>query len=114
MAIQSGDHVGLQIASQIAGRPATAFGYHDKGTMATIGRHAAVAELPGGRVLAGPIAWAAWLGLHLVYLIGFRNRASVLVNWAWNYFTWDRGPRLIFSLRRPLPTDEGPSDMRPG
>ncbi len=52
-------------------------------------------------MLAGPIAWAAWLGLHLVYLIGFRNRASVLVNWAWNYFTWDRGPRLIFSLSRP-------------
>ena len=106
VAIQSGEHAALQITNQLAGRPLTAFGYHDKGTMATIGRHAAVAELPGGRVLAGPVAWAAWLGLHLVYLIGFRNRASVLVNWAWNYFTWDRGPRLIFSLRRPIPTGE--------
>ena len=103
VAIQSGEHVALQIANEIEGRPPSAFGYHDKGTMATIGRHAAVAELPGGRVLSGTIAWAAWLGLHLVYLIGFRNRASVLVNWAWNYLTWDRGPRLIFSLRRPLP-----------
>ncbi len=106
VAIQSGDHAAAQIADRLAGRPPTSFGYRDKGTMATIGRHAAVAELPGGRVLAGPIAWLAWLALHLVYLIGFRNRASVLVNWAWNYLTWDRGPRLIFSQRRQLPTDE--------
>jgi NADH dehydrogenase len=63
--------------------------------MATIGRRAAVAELPKGVKLTGPIAWLAWLGLHLVYLIGVRNRVSVLINWAWNYLTWDRGPRLI-------------------
>ncbi|HAS11382.1 MAG TPA: FAD-dependent oxidoreductase, partial [Acidimicrobiaceae bacterium] len=47
-------------------------------------------------ILVGSVAWAAWLVLHLVMLIGFRNRLSVLVNWAWNYLTWDRGPRLIF------------------
>ena len=64
--------------------------------MATIGRRAAVAELPpGGSACGARSAWLAWLGLHLVYLIGFRNRASVLLNWAWNYITWDRGPRLI-------------------
>ena len=114
VAIQTGEHVALQITNELEGRPPSAFGYHDKGTMATIGRHAAVAELPGGRVLAGTIAWAAWLGLHLVYLIGFRNRASVLVNWAWNYLTWDRGPRLIFSLRRPLtPPAESGVDTEP-
>jgi NADH dehydrogenase len=72
------------------------FHYVDKGTMATIGRRAAVAELPYGLRLSGTPGWLAWLGLHLVYLIGFRNRLSVLVNWGWNYLTWDRGPRLIF------------------
>ena len=61
--------------------------------MATIGRRAAVAELPGRIRLRGGLAWLAWLGLHLVTLVGPRNRASVLLNWAWNYLTWDRGPR---------------------
>jgi NADH dehydrogenase len=65
--------------------------------MATIGRRAAVAELPRFPPLRGMVAWIAWLVLHLVYLMGMRNRISVFVNWAWNYFTWDRGPRLIFA-----------------
>ena len=76
-------------------RPHEPFRYLDKGTMATIGRRAAVAELPGRIKLTGAVAWLAWLALHLVYLLGVRNRVSVFVNWAWNYFTWDRGPRLI-------------------
>ena len=63
--------------------------------MATIGRHDAVAEFPNGRRLHGPLGWMAWLGLHIVYLMGFRNRANVLVNWAWNYLTYDRGARLL-------------------
>jgi NADH dehydrogenase len=63
--------------------------------MATIGRRAAVAELATGTRLTGLVAWLAWLVLHLVYLLGVRNKVSVLVNWAWNYLTWDRGPRLI-------------------
>jgi NADH dehydrogenase len=63
--------------------------------MATIGRHAAVAELPWGPRLTGYPAWLSWLFLHLVYLIGARNRISVLLNWSWNYLTWDSGPRLI-------------------
>ena len=63
--------------------------------MATIGRRAAVAQLPGGIRFGGTLGWLAWLGLHLVMLIGFRNRANVLVNWAWNYLTYDRGARLI-------------------
>ncbi len=75
--------------------PTEAFHYHDKGTMATIGRHDAVTEFPSGRRLTGFPGWVAWLGLHLVYLIGFRNRANVLVNWAWNYLTYDRGSRII-------------------
>jgi NADH dehydrogenase len=69
--------------------------------MATIGRRAAVAELPLRIRLSGTLAWMAWLGLHLVTLVGFRNRLSVFLNWAWNYLTYDRGPRLIIEPARP-------------
>jgi NADH dehydrogenase len=96
VAIQSGRHVAKQIARTIEGTPTEPFHYVDKGTMATIGRSRAVAELPLGIKLRGFPAWLAWLGLHLVTLAGMRNRVSVFVNWAWNYLTWDRGPRLIF------------------
>jgi NADH:ubiquinone reductase (H+-translocating) len=95
VAIQSGRHAADQVLHTIEREPHTPFHYHDKGTMATIGRRAAVAELPGHIKLTGAVAWLAWLGLHLVYLLGVRNRVSVFVNWAWNYLTWDRGPRLI-------------------
>jgi hypothetical protein len=83
------------IRARIAGAPPSPFVYHDHGTMATIGRHAAVAELPRGIRARGTIAWWMWLALHLVQIIGFRNRIMVLVNWAWNYFTYERGARLI-------------------
>jgi NADH dehydrogenase len=95
VAMQGGRHVARQICRLLEGRPTEPFRYRDKGTMATIGRRAAVAELPGGIRLRGGLAWLAWLGLHLVFLVGKRNRASVLLNWAWNYLTWDRGPRLV-------------------
>lgn len=94
-AIQGGRHAAEQILATLAGRPRAPFRYVDRGTMATIGRRAAVAELPVGVRLSGRLAWVAWLALHLVYLMGNRNRLSVLLNWAWNYVTWDRGPRLI-------------------
>ena len=98
VAIQSGRFVAGQIAAATAGRPAAErrFRYRDKGTMATIGRSRAVAELPLGIHLQGFPAWLSWLGLHLVMLAGFRNRISVFANWAWNWLTYDRGPRLIF------------------
>jgi NADH:ubiquinone reductase (H+-translocating) len=105
VAMQSGTHVARQIERQRQGKPIRPFRFHDRGTMATIGRHAAVAELPGGVRLHGVVAWFAWLGLHLLYLAGLRNRASVLLNWAWGYLTWDRGPRLIL---RPSRTPSGP------
>jgi len=98
VAMQSGAHVARQIGRLAEGRPTQPFRFHDKGTMATIGRRAAIAELPGRIRLHGTLAWFAWLGLHILYLAGVRNRASVLLNWAWGYFTWDRGPRII--LRR--------------
>lgn len=97
---QSGRHVAHQILARIDGRPTTPMRYVDKGIMATIGRRSAVAELPLGVRLRGTAAWLAWLGLHLVTLVGFRNRLSVFLNWAWNYLTWDRGPRLILGARR--------------
>jgi NADH:quinone reductase (non-electrogenic) len=94
-AIQGGHHVAKQIVRRLTGRPTEPFHYHDKGTMATIGRNDAVTELPSGLRLSGLLGWLAWLGLHLLYLIGFRNRANVLLNWAWNYFTYDRHSRIV-------------------
>jgi NADH:ubiquinone reductase (H+-translocating) len=95
VAMQSGAHVAGQIARLGEGKTTQPFKFVDKGTMATIGRRAAIAELPGKVRLHGTLAWLAWLGLHLLYLAGLRNRASVLLNWAWGYLTWDRGPRII-------------------
>jgi NADH dehydrogenase len=94
-AIQGGFHAAAQIVALIEGRPTEAFRYHDKGTMATIGRNQAVAEFPSGLRFHGRIGWLMWLGLHLVYLIGFRNRAAVLVNWSWNYLTYDHSARTL-------------------
>jgi len=103
-AIQGGRHVARQIGHRLAGRATEPFHYIDKGSMATIGRHQAVVDFPNGRRLSGFLGWVSWLGLHLVYLMGFRNRANVLVNWAWNYLTYDRAARLLTDdppLRRP-------------
>ena len=94
-AIQGGERVAANILATIRDEPTEPFRYRDKGTMATIGRRSAVAEIPRVPALVGSLAWVAWLVLHLAMLIGFRNRASVLVNWAWNYLTWDRGPRIL-------------------
>jgi NADH:ubiquinone reductase (H+-translocating) len=98
VAIQSGRHAARSITRRAAGKSTRPFRYHDHGSMATIGRRAAVAELPLGINLRGTPGWFAWLGVHLVFLIGFRNRAVVLINWAWNYLTWDRGSRIILEV----------------
>ena len=66
--------------------------------MATIGRHAAVAEFPGGIKMKGLFAWMAWAFLHIWKLVGFRNRLNVFVNWIYNYFTYDRNARLILEV----------------
>ncbi len=95
VAIQSGRHCAKQILHVVHAEETTPFEYHDKGIMATIGRNAAVAELPHGVVVKGRLGWLAWLGLHLWYLVGFRNRLRVLINWTWRYFDWPSGPRLI-------------------
>ncbi len=94
-AIQMGRHIAAQIARLSQGGTTEPFRYRDRGIMATIGRRAAVAELSGGLQLTGTVAWVAWLGLHLVTLLGTRNRLSVLLNWAWRYLAWRRGSRVI-------------------
>ena len=95
VAIQGGRLVAANLIAELAGHPAEPFHYVDKGTMATVGRRNAVAQLPGRLRFSGTPGWMAWLGLHLIMLIGFRNRANVMVNWAWNYVTYDRASRLI-------------------
>ncbi len=100
VAMQGARHVARQIRRRMAGQPPTTFRYTDKGIMATIGRNAGVAELAFGLRTSGFLAWVMWLILHLVLLIGFRNRLNVLVNWAWNYFTYDRSARLIMPPSR--------------
>jgi NADH dehydrogenase len=95
VAIQGGKYVARCIRRRQRGKRTRPFRYHDHGQMATIGRRAAVAELPLGVKLRGTPGWLAWLGVHLFFLIGFRNRVIVVVNWAWNYLTWDRASRVI-------------------
>ncbi|MEK9664047.1 MAG: FAD-dependent oxidoreductase [Candidatus Nanopelagicales bacterium] len=93
VAMQQGRHVARNITAQAQGRLLSPFHYTDKGQMATIGRRRAVVETPGGKRLHGTAAWLAWLALHVAYLAGGRNRASVLADWGWNYLTWGGGPR---------------------
>jgi NADH:ubiquinone reductase (H+-translocating) len=95
VAIQSGKHAARQIVNRVQRRPTQPFRYRDKGIMATIGRRAAITEFPRGLVVRGTLGWLAWLGLHIVYLIGFRNRIVVLINWSWRYLSWGSGPRVI-------------------
>lgn len=95
VAIQSGRHCARQILRTLKGEPTQPFAYKNKGMMATIGRRAAVAKLPVGGVIKGTLGWLAWLALHLWYLVGFRNRLRVMINWTWRYFDWPSGPRLI-------------------
>lgn len=93
-AIQSGAHASKSILASIAGKPRQDFVYKDKGQMATIGKHLAIAQ--AGRIkLTGVVGWLAWLLVHVFYLITFRNRISVMVKWAWSYTFSKRGARLI-------------------
>jgi len=99
VAMQQGRFVARTIARAVNGETQRrVFRYTDKGIMATIGRSRAVAEIGGVR-LSGFVAWAAWLLLHVVYLIDFRSRMVVLIDWAWSYFTYRRGSRLITGHR---------------
>ncbi|HEX6924057.1 MAG TPA: NAD(P)/FAD-dependent oxidoreductase [Longimicrobiaceae bacterium] len=94
VAMQQARTAAENILRTMRDQPRLEFRYKDKGMMATIGRAAAVAVI-GGRKLSGLIAWLAWLFVHIVFLIGFRNRVLVLLQWAWAYLTWQRSARLI-------------------
>jgi NADH dehydrogenase len=93
-AIQQGQHAARNIVRSLRGQPRRPFRYVDKGSLATIGRAAAVADLNVIK-LSGWVAWMAWLCIHIFFLIGFRNRFIVLFEWAWSYVSYDRGARLI-------------------
>jgi NADH dehydrogenase len=84
------------IAARLHGRPGQAFEYQDYGNLATIGRMAAVVDLRGLR-FSGLLAWWFWLAAHVFFLIGFRNRFTVLINWAWAYWTYQRHARVVFN-----------------
>jgi NADH dehydrogenase len=87
------------VLASIEGRPRRPFKYWNKGDLATIGRHRAIADF-GFITVTGYLAWVLWLFVHILYLVGFRNRASVLVQWAYAYFTYQRGMRLITNYVR--------------
>jgi len=94
VAIQQGAAAAENIRSQLEKSAPVPFGYRDKGSLATVGRLAAVASI-GRFEFKGPLAWIIWLTIHVFNLIGFRNRLLVIVNWAWDFLFWDRAVRLI-------------------
>jgi len=93
-AIQEGEATAANILNDLNSRPRKEFKYVDKGTLATIGRRRAIADIHGWK-FSGLIAWFMWLGLHIILLIGFRNRFYVLFEWFWAYLTRERSARLI-------------------
>jgi len=94
VAIQMAEVAAQNIVRALRGQPLQAFRYRDQGTLATIGRNAAVADVFGLQ-LSGFPAWVMWLVVHIIQLIGFRNKLFVLLNWAWDYFFYERAVRLI-------------------
>jgi len=132
VAIQTGRHAGEQVARLINGKSLTDFRYRDKGVVAVLGRGDAVAELPlipgpPGRYqlrIGGRLAWLLWLSVHIFYLIGFRNRLQVLIDWAWKYFTSRGGGAILLEQpqdatrqvtvpdRTPAPVPSGADTVR--
>jgi len=102
VAMQGGAHVARCIQACMAGRSPARFRYRDKGTMAVIGRNTAVVHV-AGRDFAGFLAWWLWLLIHIIYLIGFRNRFAVILTWAWDYLFFERAARILLPFRRHAP-----------
>jgi NADH dehydrogenase len=107
VAMQMAETAADNIARQLRGAAAVAFRYRDPGQLATIGRNAAVAYIRG-IAFTGFLAWVVWLVVHLIQLIGFRNKLFVLINWAWDYFFYDRAVRLITRDRQLAPRRAAP------
>jgi NADH dehydrogenase len=121
VAMQQGRLIGTNIRRELAGKPREPFRYHDKGQMATIGRRRAIVEIGKFRY-GGFFAWLTWLFVHILYLIGFKNRIEVILNWSWNYFAFSRGARLIVGKdsrpppappARPAPSIPSPAAAAP-
>ena len=110
VAKQQGERLALNLNDQVRGRNWKPFKYNDRGSMATIGRNKAVADLPGGFFLKGFLAWAAWMLVHVLFLIGFRSKLIVMANWIWSYLTYDKGTRLII---RPYVKPNNPAAEEP-
>jgi NADH dehydrogenase len=106
VAQQQGKLTAQNIINRLNNKPQAEFIYRDKGIMATIGRRRAVAYPYNKVQLSGFFAWVTWLGLHLVWLMGFRNRITVFVNWVWNYLTYDRSVRIILDETAPSRREE--------
>ena len=113
-AIQMGRFAAAQIRRLEAGQPTETFHYHDKGQAATIGRRSAVIELAHGPDFTGTLAWLGWLALHLIYLLGGRNRVSAIINLAWRYLTWGHGGTVIVGDEPGSATAPEPAAFRPG
>jgi NADH:ubiquinone reductase (H+-translocating) len=109
VAIQQGRAAAANIRRELEGRDRKPFRYSDRGSLATIGRGAAVGRIRNVNI-HGVLAWLIWLFVHLMYLVGFRNRAAVLLQWGWSYLTWQRGARLITG---PVSAELAPRDGDP-
>ena len=96
VAIQQGRRAAQNVLARVDGRATKPFDYVDPGMLAVIGRNAAVAHVFGG-AFRGLWAWILWLAIHITWLVGFRNRALVLLNWGWNYLFYRRAVRLILT-----------------
>ena len=107
-AIQEGRHAAEQAIRLVRGEPTRPFSYHDKGMMATIGRRSALVQFPKGMRITGTLAWLAWLGLHLMYLLGNRNRVATIINLSWRYIAWGHGGGVIVGDEptEPLPAEK--------
>ncbi|MCG6187098.1 NAD(P)/FAD-dependent oxidoreductase [Maribellus maritimus] len=103
VAIQQGKHIARNLKRMAKNRSPKKFKYKNKGVMATVGKNKAIADLPGNIKVFGFAGWLLWMVVHLLFLVGFRNKAVVFANWVWNYFTYDRGIRLIL---RPSPKEK--------
>jgi NADH dehydrogenase len=112
VAMQMGRTAAHNILELAEGRPTKEFKYFDKGTMATIGRNRAVADLHFVR-FGGFLAWLGWLFVHLIFLIGLRNRIQVFYQWIWAYLTYARGARLIYGTFKPASAQKMPESLQP-
>jgi NADH dehydrogenase len=110
LAKQSGKHVARNIVRTTQGLAPLAFRYVDKGSMATIGRNKAVAQV-GRMSFTGVLAWWLWLLVHILFLVQFRSRIAVVFEWGWAYFTWQRRSRVIWELPKPTAAQPGARDV---